>query len=555
MTRLLPGDPGAGGYRRLRAAPDEEMLLRRDLGGAAPGERRRSLVSFVQLSDLHVTDAQSPARAEYLDRLGDPDRDSAEAVGRVGLYRPQEALTHQVVEAMTAAVRRVPGGPGTGVPVSFAVVTGDSTDNAQSNELEAYLALLDGGRIVRPDSGLTSRDEGVGSFAAYDTRYYHPDGTPLGEQDDLPRAARGFPLVPGLFDAARRPFFAAGLSVPWCAVYGNHDALVGGTLPLGAELAALAIGERKPIGADSEPLALLSGNETAAPAQMWGLLSAPTRPISPDPRRRLVSAQEWIAAHGVDGRASHGFCTTAREDGRAFYAFDAGDIRFLVLDTVNRAGGWQGSLGGDQMDWLEEELLAGHRSFLAPSGRRVSHDRADRAFVLLSHHSLGTLTNDFAPDGHRRYLRADVERLLARFPNVLAWLNGHTHAHRIRAHLAARAVPGARGGFFEVTTASHIDWPQQARLVELACDEQSGQIVLFTRTLDHCGLVDPRAGELGDPLTLAGWSRELALNAWQGRAGSEPIGRGAGGDRSAALVLDVPGRLAARLGGLRALLG
>lgn len=557
MTSLVPGPAGAGGYRRLVAAPDEERVLRRDLGGAPLFGRFRSLASFVQLSDLHVTDAQSPARAEFLDRLGDEDQPSAPLVGRVGTYRPQEALTHQVVEAMTAAIRRVPGGPATGVPLAFAIATGDNTDNAQANELEAYLALLEGGRVVLPDSGDLGRFEGVGSADAYDVRYYHPDGTPAGEPDDLPRARRGFPLVPGLLDAARRPFFSGGVGVPFYAVYGNHDALLGGTLPALAALGSLAVGDRKPLGAaeDVDLVALLAGNETGAPADSWGVLGGPHRVVSADPRRRVVSPRAWIGAHFSATRGGHGFCALAREDGRAYYGFDAGEIRFLVLDTVNRAGGWQGSLGEDQMDWLEEELLAGHRSFYAPDGRRVTHDAPDRGFVLCSHHTLETLTNPYAPAGERRFLAGEVAALLARFPNVLAWLNGHTHEHAVRARPAAAVLAGAHGGFFEITTASHIDWPQQSRLVELVLDEASGQLALFSATLDHAGLIDPRTGELGEPLTLAGWSRELALNAWQGRASaSEPLGRGTPGDRNVALVLAAPDGVLAALGGLRAAL-
>jgi hypothetical protein len=46
---------------------------------------------------------------------------------------------------------------------------------------------------------------------------------------------------------------------------------------------------------------------------------------------------------------------------------------------------------------------------------------------------------------------------------VVAWVNGHTHTHAI----TAIRQDGAPGGFWQVTTASHIDWPQQARIIEL----------------------------------------------------------------------------------------
>ncbi|EQD27583.1 metallophosphoesterase [mine drainage metagenome] len=150
---IVPSPPGAFGYRRLERRPGEQLLLRTDLGGAEPSPRLRSLATFVHLSDLHVTDAQSPARAEYLDRYGDSDSPHAPEVGRVGTYRAQEALTHQVVEAMARAVRRLKGGPLTGAPIAFALSTGDATDNCQENELRSYVALLEGGGEINPDSG------------------------------------------------------------------------------------------------------------------------------------------------------------------------------------------------------------------------------------------------------------------------------------------------------------------------------------------------------------------------------------------------------------------
>lgn len=547
-TTIVPGEAGEHGYRRLVPGPLEPMGLRNDLGGSRPSNRLRTLVSFVQVSDLHVTDVQSPARAEFLDRLGDPDSPYLESFGRNLTYRAHESLSHQVVEAMAHAIRRLGGAPLTGGPISFAVSTGDATDNCQANELEKYIALLDGGSIVCPDSGDLTCFEGVGATSNYDIRYWHPDGTPAGEPDDLPRSRNGFPTVPGLLDACRAPFLATGLGLAWYAINGNHDALLGGTYVPDSLLSQIAIGGDKPFALDgvTDLDAILIDNEVGREFPSLGALPVKMLKVAPDPMRRFVDAREWIEAHlkSPGEPKGHGFDEKAAEEARAYYGFDFGEIRFLVLDTVNRFGGWQGSLDATQFQWLEQELIAGHHVFRDPSHSAVLHNGQDRLFVFLSHHAIDDLTNYYEPSGAIRYGRPEMAELLNRFPNVIAWFNGHTHVSAVKA-LSSR--DSGILGVWQVTTPSHIDWPQQCRLVEIAFDESTGEIVIGATTMDHGGLLDPRAGELSDPLTLAGWSRELAANAWKARVSpSEPRGRGGVDDRNVVLVAPAPFKIGQR---------
>jgi hypothetical protein len=229
--RIAPGDPGRGGYRPLTWTRGEPHQTRRD-SGAPPlpdgwRSRARPLLITAHLSDLHVTDHQSPARMELLDRYVDLDSPLRWELGVVGTYRPQELFTHHVVEAMVLAVNAELRGPVSGAPIDLAVVTGDATDNAQCNELESYLDLLNGAATVVPDSGDYSRYDGVAGPDVDDTRYWHPEGGP----DDLARRRYGFPEVPGLLDTMREPFLSSGLAVPWLAVHGNHDLLMQGTVP------------------------------------------------------------------------------------------------------------------------------------------------------------------------------------------------------------------------------------------------------------------------------------------------------------------------------------
>ena len=513
-------DLRAGGYRLLVHGPGEPHVVRDDLGATPQGgrqSRRKAVSTFVQFTDMHVLDAQSPARVEFLDRYSDAP---GQQVPFDSAWRPQEALSLHLADSVVRGARAVPRGPVTGRPFEFTVCTGDNTDNTQLNETRWFVDVMDG-RLVTPDSGDLGKHEGVqdGDPLTYDTHYWHPDGTPTGKQEDVGRALYGFPVVTGLLDAARKPFQARGVGMPWYCVFGNHDPLLQGNAPAfydagGTDVptgfAAIATGPLKVVGlpAGLSPADAQRGLIEQDPAVITAVLTGPSRTVTADPARRPLAKREYMAEmfKTTGTPVGHGFAQANVTNGKGYYAFDHGDhLRCVVLDTVNPGGYSEGSLDVEQFGWLEQELTA--------------NAATNRLAVVFSHHPSVSMSNPtLAPsDTAPRKLGDDLVALLLRFPHVVLWVNGHTHRNEVIPH--GSATDG--GGFWEVNTAAHIDFPCQSRILEIV-DNLDGTLSIFGTIVDaEAPLSVSAAAQYDSPASasgLASVARELAANDWQQRA-------------------------------------
>jgi metallophosphoesterase (TIGR03767 family) len=455
----------------------------------------RSLASLIHCSDLHICDAQSPSRVTYLDRYADPDMASAADVGYVGVYRAQEMLTTQVLASMVEATNAISVGP-SGAPIEAVVITGDTVDNAQGNEIDWYRTLLDGG-AVHPSSGDPDVWEGVGGPQDPDERYWHPEGG----ADDLPRRLHGFPTIPGFFAAAQRTIHSPGLRHQWLAIHGNHDALLQGVTAPDAVVDVITTGDRMitqlPEGTDATRLIL--DFAPIGPATFPLVEGAPTIEVTPDPRRAFIRPGDYAAAHLECGH-DHGFTADNVRDRTAYWTRNLNDhVMLVALDTVNRHGGWHGCVDRVQLAWLRGVL-----------------ERADRYVILMSHHPVDTLVNGHAVREPEPALAAEVVELLLEFPKVVLWLAGHTHKHEI-----TYVGPGPESGFWHVRTASLIDWPQQSRVIELL--DTGDRLAIATYVFDHNGSRKPDTQDLSDNDTIAGLSRWLAANNWQRQEGEHVL--------------------------------
>jgi metallophosphoesterase (TIGR03767 family) len=497
----------SGSYRAVEMVAGEPHLIRDEFGWAGrsgaefPDGPGRALFCLVHITDLQLADVQSPARFEFLNaRFADPRY--AEILP---VQRPQEALA---VHAVDATVRTLGGvqGPATGLPLQLAVTTGDAIDNAQWNELQVFLALFEGG-LVSPDSGGPDY-EGVQSYEWPGDIFWRPDGPgPAGP--DFFRREFGFPHHPGLLRRALREFSATGLPVPWLSCFGNHEALTQGVGTQTPGLAAALTGGGKPTGLPPDfdhdrALELFTEHPEA-------FMAGPHRHVTPDAFRRPISRRDFVDAHLRAGSRpfGHGFSERNRLDSTAYYVHDTPAVRFIALDTNCLAGGASGCLDPEQARWLEARLDEVHSAHRRPDGSEVRTGHDDRLVIVFSHHGTSTLDNARGahpgPGGEPWLGAAELLALLHRFPNVVLWLNGHTHTNAVRPHHDP-ADPGR--GFWEVTTCAVADWPCQTRVVELI--DYGECLSIVTTMVDHDTPVSAASLETADD--LAALHRELSAN-------------------------------------------
>jgi 3',5'-cyclic AMP phosphodiesterase CpdA len=430
------------GYGVTRTIGGEPLAARTLDGSSAPALPAGStlLTRFVHLADLQIADDESPARVARLDSPG--------AAG--GAYRPQEAFGCALTRAAVRTINAIHAA----TPLDAVVLGGDNADNAQTNEVDWVLALLDGTASVHCDSG----------------------------NDDDP--------VPGPDNDPKDPIASDGLRVPWRWVTGNHDILNQGTIRLDVS--------------PDEPI----GTTAAVGTRDWSRAGGPIRSgdfVVPDPQRAYLprtALMRRVASAG-DG---HGLGPKEVASGRADYTFDLGArVRVVVLDTAAETGSAEGVLRAGVID-----------GFLRPALERAKAD--GKLVIVTSHHASSSLTDGGETGGTKQpdsITPTQFRGLLASYPNVLAHLAAHSHLH------TTEVVAGAHP-YWEIKTASLLDFPNQSKLVEV-WETPEGAHVLRTVAFDYA--------DEGDPLGRE--ARAIAVADYT--CGYTPDGRGEAGSRNVEL--------------------
>ena len=383
---------------------------------------------FIHVTDTHAIDTQSPARFP-----------GANALIKQAAWRPYEAYSMQLLDGIIRAVNRMHAA---GTQIDFLLHTGDACDNVQSNELQWFLQIMDGGAV-----------------------------NPLSGPDDRSPAQRPAPLLDPYATFTAEGLYRTGVhgeqpTIPWYVLFGNHDVYALGTFP---------VLETEP-GHLKAPLPLPGRPGQVLPTWLDPLASyahGPVSPANPGPPRLFepltyVSPSTSRAFFGkafqvarmfetVSGPPGHGFETAASPD---WYSLTpAPGLRLIGLDTTDSTRQLpaqicdDGAISQVQFDFLRSELDAS-----AARGELV---------VVAGHHPSQTIRPDFGVE----VTGEDLRDLLVRYPNVILYLAGHTHRNRVID----------RDGYLEIETCSTLDLPQEARVIEIWRDPAGTQVVVSYR--------------------------------------------------------------------------
>jgi len=440
------------GYGSWKLGPGLDSELRLDIMPAAYSTTSRTrnakLLSFFAITDIHITDKESPSQAIFLQQLVYPSKGLAPWSFVTSIYSPVMLYTTHVLDAAVQTINALHRQN----PIDFGLSLGDACNSTQYNELRWYIDVLDG-QIIRPGSGA------------------HVGADSIDFQ---------------------KPYKAVGLdkSIPWYQAMGNHDHFWIGSLAVNDELRKSYISDTVIAAGDilldpkniSKPdyyMGVLDGStpngdvKSAGPVENF---SSPPQVVA-DPDRRSLTRTEWMKefSRTSSNPPGHGFNEVDAESGFACYSFvpkSAVPIKVIVLDdTQSEDDGsvdfhWRGYLDQARYDWLKNELADGQA--------------AGQLMIIAAHIPIG-VEKPGAPlgwvnDAGNAVAEADLIRELHRYPNFILWLAGHRHFNTIKPFLGT--TPEA--GFWQVETSSLRDFPQQFRMFDIYFNSDNSLSIVTT---------------------------------------------------------------------------
>lgn len=331
------------GYSRWQTGPGLDYVQRTELApNASDTTPVARLLSFFAITDIHISDEESPAQPLY---FGWSALYGPSSAGASSAYSPVQLGSTQVLDAAIQTANALHQK----TPFDFAISLGDDVNNTQYNELRWFIDVMDGG-VIHPSSGA------------------HAGKSSIDYQ---------------------MPFLAKGLNkeIPWYQVIGNHDQFWMGSAYEQEKTLAVHIGDTvlnmandptpTPTGVYGHGVygGVVDGSTPLGDVIKDGLEELfPTPPtVVADPNRHSLatldsSSHDWMEQffHTSSQPVGHGFSQSNLDDDIASYVFQpkAGlPFKVISLDDTCKGLGQHsyaaGCLDSDRLAWLKEQLDIG----------------------------------------------------------------------------------------------------------------------------------------------------------------------------------------------------
>jgi metallophosphoesterase (TIGR03768 family) len=496
-TRQIPPRDAAlyklYGYSAWQWGPGEDAGRRLDLMPASytGANHAVKLLSFFSMSDIHITDKESPAQVPFFGW-------SAPFHGGglfASAYSPIMRTTTHVLNAAVGTIN----GLNHEAPFDFGLVLGDVCNASQFNELRWFMDVMDGQRIT-PSSG---------AHLGADTIDY------------------------------QQPYQATGLdrSIPWYEVIGNHDQFWMGvgypTEKVKKTLVGSAVLNMSPD--------VLTPNASEGTGIYMGVVDGTTRygevikggpanlfavppTVAADPNRHSLTTEFTANTLACTNFMSeffnttslpkgHGFSRSSLENNSACYSFVPMTnlpLKVIVFDDTCKLTGPSGGpmfYGGGWVDaaryaWLTNALQQGQDAGqLMIIAAHIPIDPQADVFDAKHNQPQFYLTpqNQAQFPGYKT--EAQMIATLHQYPNLLMFMAGHRHMNTVTPQPSPDPAH-PENGFWEVETPSLRDFPQQFRTWQILRNSDNTISIVTTD-------VDPQVEE-GSPA----WdSRGFAIGA------------------------------------------
>jgi metallophosphoesterase (TIGR03768 family) len=465
------------GYGSYHFGPGLSCQKRLDLMPSGYGNtlvtKEAKLLRFFTMTDIHLTDKESPCQAIFF----------APFAGENGIscYSPLMLYTTHVLDAAVQTINELHKTN----PFDLGLALGDLANCTQYNELRWFIDIMDG-QPIKPYSG--------------------------GVKDP----------VSGFNNDYQDEYKATGLnsSIPWYVTIGNHDHFWLGSKNVNDKLRNAFIGGnilllgnifKDPDAMDKSTFSMGTLDGSTAYGAIIGsgvvaeMGTIPT--ITPDPDRRSLSVTDWINEFNNTSSfpKGHGF----NQDNPlnrfgSSYSFEPKSdlpLKIIMLDDTQDQNDplpadliyGYGELNNGRYEWLMAQLQAGQEE--------------NKLMIIATHVPIGVAPGTpvgWLPGNAGTYTTEnDLISQLRAFPNLILYVAGHRHVNNVTA-FPSTDINYPENSFWEVETKSLREFPEQFRTFDIVRNSDNNISIITTD-------VDPEMKEA----SMAAIGRSYAIASYQ----------------------------------------